>query len=63
MMMMTMMTMIMMMILYSYRAMPEPDLELMIPRVPVKTVPLTTTAPDPQLRVDVYYECLCPDSR
>ena len=24
---------------------------------------LTTQAPDPVLRVDVYYECLCPDSR
>ena len=22
-----------------------------------------TPAPDPRLRVDVYYECLCPDSR
>ena len=48
-------------ILYSYRDIPEPD----IPREPVMPVPalLTTQAPDPVLRVDVYYECLCPDSR
>lgn len=48
-------------ILYSYRDIPEPD----IPGQPVMPAPalLTTRAPDPVLRVDVYYECLCPDSR
>ena len=48
-------------ILYSFKDIPEPD----IPRDPVMPVPalLTTKTPDPVLRVDVYYECLCPDSR
>lgn len=48
-------------ILYSFKDIPEPD----IPRDPVMPVPalLTTKTPDPVLRVDVYYECLCPDSK
>ena len=48
-------------ILYSYKDIPEPD----ITREPVMPAPSlqTTKTPDPVLRVDVYYECLCPDSR
>ena len=30
---------------------------------PAAVEALVTSTPEPRLKVDVYYECLCPDSR
>lgn len=52
-------------ILYSYRDIPEPSPARGAgsPIMPAPALLVTTAAPDPVVRVDLYYECLCPDSR
>ena len=52
-------------ILYSYRDIPEPSSARGAgsPVMPAPALLVTTAAPDPVVRVDLYYECLCPDSR